>query len=43
MQIKVITLERFEAWAPEIVPDGAKILYSRFVFVLKRTADGVIE
>ena len=43
VQNEVNTLERLEAWVPEIVPKGAKVLDSRFLLVLRRKADGVID
>ena len=40
---EVDTLNCKEAWIPEKVPADAKVLDSKFVFVLKRKADGTID
>lgn len=43
VQLEVKTLAKHDVWFPETVPVGAKVLDSRFVFVLKRKADGLID
>ena len=43
VQLEVKTLAQHDVWFPVVVPIGAKVLDSRFVFALKRKADGQID
>lgn len=43
LQNEVTTLERFEAWEPEIVLEDANTLDCRVLSVLKRKPNGVID
>lgn len=40
---EVSTLKQRETWVPERVPPGMKVLDSKFVFLLKRKADGMVD